>query len=209
MDDQDVPSRPPAAATRLKEQAAAIRERINADLDEHERTTPGIHRQDSEITILLMRVHNLLLSNLWVEAKQHGLTTAKHSTLLILFRSPGQRLSMSELSDELYVSRTNVTKLIDGLERQGLVERANHPADRRSTLISLTDRARSFLERTLQRHWDYLHFLYQDLPPAEKDALTAALYDLLASWQLGVETPGGQQAPPGRRRRPPHLTPDP
>jgi DNA-binding MarR family transcriptional regulator len=42
---------------------------------------------------------------------------------------------MSTLKAELGVTATNVTALIDGLERDGLVERRPHPSDRRATLI--------------------------------------------------------------------------
>jgi DNA-binding MarR family transcriptional regulator len=54
-------------------------------------------------------------------------------------------LSMREISDVLYVSPRTVTDMIDGLEAKGLVARHAHPADRRVTLVHLTDAGRQQL----------------------------------------------------------------
>jgi DNA-binding MarR family transcriptional regulator len=54
-------------------------------------------------------------------------------------------LSMREISDVLYVSPRTVTDMIDGLEAKGLVARHAHPADRRVTLVHLTDAGREQL----------------------------------------------------------------
>ena len=45
---------------------------------------------------------------------------------------------MSDLSDRLGVTPRNITKLVDGLESEGLVIRSPHPDDRRATIVTLT-----------------------------------------------------------------------
>ena len=47
---------------------------------------------------------------------------------------------MSELKKELGVTATNVTALVDSLEKDGLVVRKRHPTDRRATVIELSDK---------------------------------------------------------------------
>jgi DNA-binding MarR family transcriptional regulator len=54
-------------------------------------------------------------------------------------------LSMREISDALHVSPRTVTDMIDGLEARRLVARHAHPADRRVTLVHLTDGGREQL----------------------------------------------------------------
>ncbi len=54
-------------------------------------------------------------------------------------------LSMREISDVLHVSPRTVTDMADGLEARGLVARHPHPADRRVTLVHLTDPGRETL----------------------------------------------------------------
>jgi DNA-binding MarR family transcriptional regulator len=50
----------------------------------------------------------------------------------------GRRACLFSLGDRLGVTRPNITKLVDGLERQGLVERIPHPVDRRMVQAQLT-----------------------------------------------------------------------
>jgi DNA-binding MarR family transcriptional regulator len=57
---------------------------------------------------------------------------------------------MSSISEELGVTRRNVTALVDGLEGEGLVRRLPHPTDRRATIIELTDEG----ERTTDTLYD-------------------------------------------------------
>ena len=49
-----------------------------------------------------------------------------------------RRACLHALGDELGVTRPNVTKLVDGLERGGLVERLPHPSDGRMVQAHLT-----------------------------------------------------------------------
>jgi len=56
--------------------------------------------------------------------------------------------SMREISDVLHVSPRTVTDMIDGLQARGLVIRQPHPADRRVTLVHLTDAGREQLKVT-------------------------------------------------------------
>ncbi|MGB6458123.1 MAG: MarR family transcriptional regulator, partial [Streptosporangiaceae bacterium] len=50
--------------------------------------------------------------------------------------------SMREISDVLHVSPRTITDMIDGLQARGLVARRAHPADRRVTLVHLTEAGR-------------------------------------------------------------------
>jgi DNA-binding MarR family transcriptional regulator len=57
---------------------------------------------------------------------------------------------MSSISEELGVTRRNVTALVDALEEEGLVRRQPHPTDRRATVIELTEEG----ERTAGAMYD-------------------------------------------------------
>jgi MarR family 2-MHQ and catechol resistance regulon transcriptional repressor len=57
---------------------------------------------------------------------------------MTLHFSRGELLAQNEISRKLNVSRTNVTNLIDGLERDGLVVRLPNPTDRRVSYAQLT-----------------------------------------------------------------------
>jgi DNA-binding MarR family transcriptional regulator len=67
-----------------------------------------------------------------------SMTGARFTLLLTLYFARHNLLAQNEISRELSVSRTNITNLIDGLERDGLVARVPNPADRRVSYAQLT-----------------------------------------------------------------------
>jgi DNA-binding MarR family transcriptional regulator len=69
----------------------------------------------------------------------HGLTLSDYDVLVQLARAPERRMRNIELANAVLLTRSGVTRLVDGLERDGLVARASCPEDKRGTLIKLTD----------------------------------------------------------------------
>src|SRR5258708_1329925 len=66
-----------------------------------------------------------------------GLSIAKFETLSILV-SQDRPISLSELAAKLVCVKSNVTQLVDRLETEGLVKRANDPANRRAVRAEVT-----------------------------------------------------------------------
>lgn len=62
----------------------------------------------------------------------------------------GKELSMSDLSEILYVTKPNITVLIDKLVKLDYVERVNSSNDRRVYLIRLTDKGEKFIKRSAE-----------------------------------------------------------
>lgn len=71
-----------------------------------------------------------------------GLTGAQYNVLNILAGSP-DGISQRELGDRLVVDRSNVTGLLDRLEKSGWVRRTDDPADRRVYRVVLTPAGRA------------------------------------------------------------------
>jgi len=77
----------------------------------------------------------------WAETHmQDGPLTAQRLRLLGLLFDNGP-MKMNQLRNELGVTATNITALVDALEEAGLVTRKPHPTDRRATLIQVTMKA--------------------------------------------------------------------
>ncbi|HEX5368496.1 MAG TPA: MarR family transcriptional regulator [Dehalococcoidia bacterium] len=74
-------------------------------------------------------------------------TIGRHALVRILHFAPDQRLTQFEIAAEMQVSSSNVTFLVDGLEKEGLVRRAPHPTDRRTVYVQLTDEGMQFAMR--------------------------------------------------------------
>jgi DNA-binding MarR family transcriptional regulator len=68
-----------------------------------------------------------------------GLTLAAYDVLVQLAEAPERRLRMTELADAVLLSRSGITRLVDRLERSGLVERAPVAEDGRGVAATLTE----------------------------------------------------------------------
>jgi DNA-binding MarR family transcriptional regulator len=70
---------------------------------------------------------------------RHGLTSRDYEALLFLAQEPDRNLPMGELANRTMLTRSGVTRLVDGLARNGLVERVACPSDARVSYAQLTD----------------------------------------------------------------------
>ncbi|MFI6325199.1 MarR family winged helix-turn-helix transcriptional regulator [Nonomuraea sp. NPDC050556] len=69
----------------------------------------------------------------------HDLPLASYDVLLQLAEAPERRLRMNDLADRVLLSRSGLTRLIDRLQRDGLVEREACASDARGLFAVLTD----------------------------------------------------------------------
>ena len=67
-----------------------------------------------------------------------GMPLAWYDVLLQLAEAPGRRLRMADLADAVLLSRSGLSRLVDRLERAGLVRRERSPVDLRGTFTVLT-----------------------------------------------------------------------
>lgn len=73
-----------------------------------------------------------------------GLSTAKHYGVLVALEEKGS-ITQQEIGKCVYVDRTTMVQILDDLEKTGLVERKEHPTDRRSHSIHLTAKGKDIL----------------------------------------------------------------
>ena len=92
----------------------------------------------------------------------HGLTVNDYGALLLLARAEGARMRRVGLADGLQLTASGVTRLLDGLERTGLVEAATCPADRRVTYAALTPAGRRKLEEASCSHVAAIRALFEE-----------------------------------------------
>jgi DNA-binding MarR family transcriptional regulator len=71
---------------------------------------------------------------------EHGITTRDYEALLYLAQAPERSLAMSELAERTMLTRSGITRLIDGLVEAGWIERVPCEKDARVSYARLTDR---------------------------------------------------------------------
>ncbi len=104
-----------------------------------------------------------------------GLSDAKLGVLEALCCSAGHRACLHALGDELNVTRPNVTKLVDGLERGGLVERLPHPTDGRMVQAHVTDQGVAVAHDALPGREDLIRRIWDALDDSELAQLVELL----------------------------------
>ena len=88
----------------------------------------------------LMRVHQLVLTELDELLRPLGLTFARYEVLVLLSFSRRGALPLGKIGERLQVHATSVTPLVKRLESAGLIQRTPHPEDGRAVLASITPR---------------------------------------------------------------------
>jgi len=103
----------------------------------------------------LLRVHAELVKALDAELlAQHDLPLNSYEVLITLQAAPGQRCRMAELADHVLLSRSGMTRLVDRLEREGLLERDTCASDGRGCFAVLTPKGGELLVRARATHLD-------------------------------------------------------
>ena len=101
----------------------------------------------------LLRVHAALVKELDVAlVAEHDLPLSSYEVLITLQAAPERRCRMAELADRVLLSRSGTTRLVDRLEREGLLERDNCTSDGRGTYAVLTDAGAELLARARPTH---------------------------------------------------------
>jgi DNA-binding MarR family transcriptional regulator len=82
----------------------------------------------------------------------HGLNLSAYEALLRLARAPDSRLRRVDLANGLLLTAGGVTRLLDGLERDGFVAREECSSDRRVSYAVLTEAGRAKLRKASKSH---------------------------------------------------------
>jgi MarR family 2-MHQ and catechol resistance regulon transcriptional repressor len=138
---------------------------------------------DTLLVFNLLRTHTQLGPYIGAHLRRQRLTASQFNALLVLRTAGRDGLRMGEIGRKLVVTKSNVTGLVDRLERQGLVARAGH-RDRRATAVRLTAAGAALLKRAIPRHARILAELTRGLTETDKHALIRLLTKLRRQMRL-------------------------
>jgi len=103
----------------------------------------------------LLRVHSALVKAFDAELLAgHDLPLTSYEVLINLQAAPGKRRRMAELAEGVLLSRSGMTRLVDRLERDGLLVRDACVSDGRGTFAVLTDKGEELLTEARRTHLD-------------------------------------------------------
>ncbi|TET35820.1 MAG: MarR family transcriptional regulator [Planctomycetota bacterium] len=133
---------------------------------------------DTVLVYNILKTHSYLSPFIGKDLRRHRLTAAQLNTLLLLGSAGGEGLMMGEIGKKLVVTKSNVTGLIDRLERQGFAERVLQDHDRRAITVKLSAKGKKLLDRAIPHHAELHSELTDSLSAKEKETLIRLLSKL-------------------------------
>jgi DNA-binding MarR family transcriptional regulator len=141
-----------------------------------------------EAFIRLVRAHVAVTGQLSAQlSADHGLSINAYECLLHLARAPDSRMRRVDLANGLLLTAGGVTRLLDGLEREGLVAREECASDRRVSYAVLTGAGRDKLREASKSHTRQIRELLGGTYDDDELAQLVSLLDRLP----GVDPEGG------------------
>ena len=108
-----------------------------------------------------VRAHATIMSTMDAHLQAaHGLTINDYEVLLALARAPERRMRRVDLAGQVLLTQSGITRLLQGLERAGLVERAACDTDRRVVYACLTDDGHALMREASRTHLDDIRSLF-------------------------------------------------
>ena len=134
----------------------------------------------------LLRVHAALTKALDAELmREHELPLSSYEVLLFLAEAPEGRLRMSELADGVLLSRSGLTRLVDRMERDGLLQRERCEEDQRGLYAEITDKGRQMFADARKTHLGGVRERFLDrLSPGDQRSL-AVLWEKVSPGAAG------------------------
>lgn len=129
-----------------------------------------------ETLFALMRVSGDLEAALQVHFNRYKISPGRFAVLASLeFGKLADDAGPCELADHLGVTSATMTGLLDGLERDGLIARVDHPEDRRRMKVLLTTAGKRYLGQILPDHFRRTSALMANLSAGERRQLIQLL----------------------------------
>ena len=133
-----------------------------------------------------LRAHAAVVRELSSElVSAHGLTINDFEVLLRLSRADGSRMRRVDLAQEVLLTPSGITRLLEGLERSGYVERVACKEDLRVSYAQLTPAGRTKLRAAGKTHVAGIHRLYLDHFDADERAVLGELLGRLTDGEDG------------------------
>jgi DNA-binding MarR family transcriptional regulator len=146
-----------------------------------------LHELAQQTERQLNLIQRAMRQRLQAEFARGNLTGPQRLVMNALVRTQG--ISLKQLSEAVSLAHSTVSGIVDRLEKQGLIQRQTHPADRRITLLVASPVVREFLDTRMPEL--ALHPLLEAIrhaSPTERRSITRGL-NTLAKLLTRTQTP--------------------
>jgi DNA-binding MarR family transcriptional regulator len=156
------------------------RDAVDRIVEQWHRERPELDTAAKEITGRIVRLSGLFQQTLAAAFAPLGINDADYGILAALRRSGAPyELTPTDLARQRMMTSGGMTAAIDRVERKGLVARVPNPADRRGSLVRLTDEGLDIVNQAMVRQVDAEHELVSGLATKDRERLPGLLRTLL------------------------------
>ena len=131
------------------------------------------------LVIDLMNLQSKIQKRVGSALSVHGLGLSDYLVLNQLYIAPSQKMRRNELAERVGLSPSGVTRLLNPLEKIGLVEKESNPRDARVSLVTLSVSGKQIYEDAKSSFSDASRFLFEPLNPTQISKLFELLKALL------------------------------
>ncbi len=154
-------------------------------VEQWERERPELDPSAKQITGRVVRLASLFELAFGEEHSRHGINNGDFGVLAALRRAGAPfAVTPTELANTMMMTSGGMTSALDRLERKGLATREPNPADRRGSLVRLTETGRRVIDAAMEGHAEVEHRLVSALSDRQRSQLETLLRKLL----LAVDT---------------------
>ena len=129
--------------------------------------SPAIGPLAVELRIAIMRTSRRLRS----EATTRDISPGQYSVLAGISKDS---LSVGQLAERELIQAPSMTRIVNGLEAHGFVERVGHPTDKRQVMVQITDAGTAALATARSKRTEWLAKRVAQLKPEERTILRDA-----------------------------------
>lgn len=153
---------------------------VDVIVEEWRRERPDLDPSAKQVTGRIVRLASLFQQAYSETFSPLGLNDGDYGVLAPLRRAGApHELTPTELAKHRMMTSGGMTAALDRLERKGFVERVPNPADRRGSLVRLTDAGRDVIDEAMKQHVLTEQRLVEGLDQQQQAALSDLLRQLL------------------------------
>jgi DNA-binding MarR family transcriptional regulator len=142
---------------------------------ENAKDQPGISKNSLKTAIVsfenLEAIYHKISGHFW----NFDVSKSRFLVMYKLFFASDQTLTSSDLADRLHISRSGMTRCLDGLEKVSYIACIPSLKDGRTRMIKITDAGRAYIEGELPRHYAFLSQIFSHLNRSEQKVLNDIL----------------------------------
>jgi DNA-binding MarR family transcriptional regulator len=147
---------------------------------------PGDHKAELRLWLRLLATNTLIETEVRRRLRENFVVTLPRFDLMAQLERKPHGMTLGELSQRMMVTNGNVTGLVDRLVTEGVITRTRQKSDRRSHIVSMTEKGRRQFARMAKEHENWIAGMFGDLSQNEFTTLTKLLGKLKASVRSAI-----------------------